>query len=144
MLSLEELEDINIVKGLLKEFHEKTGSEVALNILQNFDIEKSKFIKVFPKEYQRALKQMKEEETLTNEKKVEIKQVEKVEIKNNGIKDIEEVIPDQTKLDKAKGFMKYKRIKGYYRDPAERSKDWKEIYDHEKIRKNVRVQASRY
>ena len=143
MLSLEELEDINIVKGLLKEFHEKTGSEVALNILQNFNIEKSKFIKVFPKEYQRALKQLKEE-TLTEEK-VEIKQVEeKVEVKNNGIKDIEEVIPDQTKLDKARGFMKYKRIKGYYRDPAERSKDWKEVYDHEKIRKNVRVQASRY
>ena len=143
MLSLEELEDINIVKGLLKEFHEKTGSEVALNILQNFNIEKSKFIKVFPKEYQRALKQLKEE-TLTEEK-VEIKQVEeKVEVKNNGIKDIEEVIPDQTKLDKARGFMKYKRIKGYYRNPAERSKDWKEVYDHEKIRKNVRVQASRY
>ena len=140
MLSLEELEDINIVKALLKEFHEKTGSEVALNILQNFNIEKSKFIKVFPKEYQRALKQLKEEETLTEEK-VEIKQVE---VKNNGIKDIEELIPDHTKLDKARGFMKYKRIKGYYRDPDERTKDWKEIYDHEKIRKNVRVQASRY
>ncbi|CAG2182030.1 unnamed protein product, partial [Oppiella nova] len=69
---------------------------------------------------------------------VEVKQTD-----DQKVKDIEDSIPDQTKLDKLRGFMKYKRIKGYYRDVSKRSKDWKEIFDHQFIRNNVRTQASR-
>jgi hypothetical protein len=137
LFPLEENEDINLVKQLLVEFHAKTGSEVAKDILSTFSESRLKFIKVFPKEYQRVLKEMKEEKN-ENQKPIEATQTQQK------VKDIEDSIPDQTKLDKTKGFMKYKRIKGYYRDVAKRSKDWEEIFDHQFIRKNVRTQASRF
>lgn len=42
-----------------------------------------------------------------------------------------------------RGFMKYKRLKGYYRDPQKRLKDWDEVYDYKYIKENVRTQAAR-
>ena len=135
LLPLELEEDITLFKDLLKEFNEKTGSEVAADILNNFETLRQKIVKVFPQEYQRALKQMAEQSV---KPEVEVKQTD-----DQKVKDIEDSIPDQTKLDKVRGFMKYKRIKGYYRDVSKRSKDWKEIFDHQFIRNNVRTQASR-
>ena len=38
--------DVDFVRELLQEFQEKTGSQVALDILNNWDTEKDKFIKV--------------------------------------------------------------------------------------------------
>lgn len=139
LLPLENAEDVFLVKNLLNEFYVKTGSEVADEILRSFNEYREKFVKVFPKEYQRAIRQMKEEqESKKEEKKVPNPQP------NNKVKDIEDSVPDETKLDKTRGFMKYKRIKGYYRDAAKRSKDWDEIFDHKYIRQNVRTQAARY
>lgn len=140
LLPLEEKEDIDLVIELLKEFHQKTGSEVAEEVLNNFQELRLKFVKVFPKEYQRVLNEQKEAAINVKQNTIPIEEKPKQEKK---VKDIEDSIPDQTKLDKVKGFMKYKRIKGYYRDVAKRSKDWNEIFDHQFIRKNVRTQASR-
>ena len=39
--------------------------------------------------------------------------------------------------------MKYRRIDGLYRRVEQRVDDWREVYDHDKIRANVREQASR-
>lgn len=39
--------------------------------------------------------------------------------------------------------MKYKRIKGYYRDPRKRIRDFDEIYDYKQIKDNVRLQSAR-
>lgn len=39
--------------------------------------------------------------------------------------------------------MKYKRIKGYYRDVSGRQSDWSEVYDKQKIRDEVKVQSAR-
>jgi len=39
--------------------------------------------------------------------------------------------------------MKYKRIKGYYRNVQKRLRDWEEVYDHKYISENVQVQAAR-
>lgn len=64
-------------------------------------------------------------------------------------RDIEDVVLSDSrqnvgvKLDKVKGFLRYKRIKGYYRQPDERLKDWREVYDIDRIRSEARVQASR-
>ena len=38
--------DVDFVRELLDEFHQKTGSVVAKSILDNWDAEKAKFIKV--------------------------------------------------------------------------------------------------
>ena len=63
------------------------------------------------------------------------------------IKDIEDSIQDadmeQKKLDKIKGFMKYKRQGGLYRAPEKRIDDWDEIYNFQGVRKGLKVQAAR-
>lgn len=140
LLPLEEKEDIKLIQDLLNEFKEKTGSEVAEEILTNFEESRLKFFKVFPKDFRRVLKERAEAEAAKNVPQIEENKVSEEEQK---VKDIEDAIPDQSKLDKSRGFMKYKRIKGYYRDVSKRSKDWEEIFDHQFIRKNVRTQASR-
>lgn len=58
-VSLEQLdqEDVTFVKNLLVEFKYKTGSEVAENILDNWDQELKYFVKVFPHEFKRVLEE---------------------------------------------------------------------------------------
>lgn len=135
LLPLELPEDIKLVGELLKEFQAKTGSTISATILSEWPGTARHFTKVFPYEYQRALKQMAEDQ------EVEVKEPEPVApVKSTGspVKDIEETVPD-----KLKGFIKYPREKGMYRDAAKRQEDWDEIYNFTGVRKNLRTQAAR-
>lgn len=128
-------DDTKLVLQLLEEFKELTGSLIAEQLLKNWVAYTSQFIKVFPFEYQRALKQR--QATVQND----------VKISEPNIKDIEEAVTDialeQRKLDKVRGFMKYPRETGMYRLAEKRMKDWDEIYNFNHVRKGLRVQAAR-
>lgn len=67
LLPLIEDEDIKFVKNLIKEFVDETGSEVGARLLSNWPDAQKQFVKVFPYEYQRALR----EQQATEVKKVE-------------------------------------------------------------------------
>jgi glutamate synthase (NADPH/NADH) len=130
------------VKSLLLEFIRETGSVVAKDILKHWKITRRFFVKVFPIEYQRA--------TAGNAKPITAPVVvpepaaaeeEKKSAKTVG--DIEDMFGAKTVLDKTRGFLKYPRIKGYYRDTKKRINDWSEVYDIPKIRSEVKVQATR-
>lgn len=141
LLPLNKQEDIAYVKKLLEEFVEKTGSLVAQDLLTLWPEPTTRFVKVFPYEYQRALKQV--EET----KQTEMIVNGSSQTVNAQVKDIEDTIADieieQHKLDKIRGFMKYKRQTGAYRPVENRIDDWDEIYNFQKVRKGLRVQAAR-
>ena len=140
----------------------KTGSEVAQNILDNFDIKIQDFTKVFPYEYQRALKDLEEEKA----KMAEITEKNGQNGKNghdeqngknghddqngkNGhceakISDIEDSVMDVDMkkkkmeiLDKTRGFVKYDREKRLYKDAKSRQDGWDEIYDFKTVRKGM-------
>ncbi|XP_044268260.1 glutamate synthase 1 [NADH], chloroplastic isoform X2 [Tribolium madens] len=135
LCKLEDKEDVDLVKTLLQEFKDLTGSVVAETLINEFEERRKEFVKVFPYEYQRALKQ---------------KQVEQAAINQNSepkIQDIEDAVTDvaleQKKLDKVRGFMKYPRETGMYRPAEKRMKDWDEIYNFGHVRKGLRVQAAR-
>ncbi|XP_043275732.1 glutamate synthase [NADH] isoform X2 [Venturia canescens] len=142
LLPLNKDEDIAYVKTLLEEFIEKTGSLIAQDLLLTWPEPTTRFVKVFPYEYQRALQQL-----------AEAKQVAEPVINGNSknseaeVKDIEDSIQDgdmeQRKLDKIKGFMKYKRQTMVYRPAEKRLNDWEEIYDFKGVRKGLKVQAAR-
>ncbi|KYN40441.1 Putative glutamate synthase [NADPH], partial [Trachymyrmex septentrionalis] len=142
LLPLNKPEEIAYVKQLLEEFIEKTGSLIAQDLLATWPEPTTRFVKVFPYEYQRALKQLEEEKQQTpnviNGN---------AQITNGKIKDIEDSIEDaemaQRKLDKIKGFMKYSRQKIMYRPAEKRINDWDEIYNFQGVRKTLRVQAAR-
>ncbi|KAG1666594.1 putative glutamate synthase [NADPH] [Nymphon striatum] len=147
LLPLDQEDDMKVVFDLLKEFVDKTGSVKAQEILTNWPASCQHFIKVFPVEYQKALKQLEEEkenlEKLTNESDVDKSAGPEKPIEPK-VKDIEDVVPINMKsLDKTRGFMKYKRNKQSYRKVEERHEDWKEIYDHSAVRKELKVQAAR-
>ncbi|XP_018022904.1 glutamate synthase [NADH] isoform X2 [Hyalella azteca] len=149
LLPLEKEEDLAYVANLLKLFVEKTGSIVAEDILSDWPAKASNFVKVFPYEYQRALRQIAEREALKEEEKLPVKEPAKNE---PVVQDIEDTIADSQQMDKSKaerildktrGFMKYKRQTKTYRDADARQKDWDEIYNHENVRKGLKTQAAR-
>lgn len=129
LLPVDTDEDMTFVKNFMQEFIDKTGSEVAKTLLSQWPISAEKFVKVFPHEYQRALKQMAEE--AQSMKKVE---------QAPAIKDIEDVAG---KLDKIRGFMKYTRETHPYRNAEVRMNDYKEIYNYSHVRNSLKTQAAR-
>ncbi|XP_073951768.1 uncharacterized protein [Choristoneura fumiferana] len=142
LLPLELEDDLQLVKTLLQEFVEYTGSLIAKQVLETWPAEAKQFVKVFPYEYQRALKQL------------AIQQAPKVEAngrEENGIADIEEAVRDleldkknlEKVLDKTRGFIKYPRETSIYRPAEKRLRDWDEIYNFNHVRRGLRVQAAR-
>ncbi|KAH8320269.1 hypothetical protein KR067_012968 [Drosophila pandora] len=150
LLPLEIEKDVQLVKQLLADFIEKTGSKVAKELLANWAQAQSKFVKVFPYEYQKALQDLAEQEAL--EQPLKTSAIENGNGKHEPhIKDIEEAIQDvaleqkraERVLDKTRGFVKYKREAAPYRDAGDRQKDWDEVYNFPHVRKNLKVQAAR-
>lgn len=152
LLPLEHDYDKDVVKGLLKDFVEHTDSVIAKDLLATWPKECDKFVKVFPFEFQRALKAA-EDEKLRNLQQNNIANIQNGAAKENEptINDIEESIKnaenEQKKLgvilDKTRGFIKYKRETVIYRNPADRQKDYNEIYNFKHVRKGLKVQAAR-
>ena len=54
---LVESDDVVVVKELIKKHRDLTGSTVAKNILDNWGAYQPKFVKVFPREFRRAMKE---------------------------------------------------------------------------------------
>ncbi|KAK6621297.1 hypothetical protein RUM43_011603 [Polyplax serrata] len=143
--------DYTIILDLLKEFYEKTDSVIAKCLLDTWPQPAKKFVKIFPYEFQRALRMMAEESA--NE--TAVNGVNGIHLLASGgetkVKDIEDAILDQDMqrrklekiLEKRKGFVKYSRETGIYREPEKRLKDWDEIYNFDHVRKGLRVQAAR-
>lgn len=147
LLSLSDDEDVDYVKSLLNEFIVHTDSLVAQEILQNWSDASKKFVKVFPYEYQRALKQLKLE-AIEEAEDVPKSEEDQVMVNGNGtaqIKDIEDVAQNgvEQKLDKTRGFIKYKRETGIYRNATDRQKDYEEVYNFKNVRKNLKTQTAR-
>ncbi|XP_037934060.1 putative glutamate synthase [NADPH] isoform X2 [Teleopsis dalmanni] len=151
LLTLELKKDETVIKELLGDFIQKTNSKIAKEILEKWAESKTKFVKVFPYEYQKALKEL-EAESLKEENKNELITIENGKSNNEpNIKDIEEAIHDialeqkraDRILDKTRGFVKYKRETSIYRDAGDRQKDWDEVYNFPHVRKTLKVQAAR-
>ncbi|XP_049540624.1 uncharacterized protein LOC125954403 [Anopheles darlingi] len=146
LLGLELDEDRQTVKDLLQEFVVETGSEVAKELLSKWPEPCQQFVKVFPYEYQKALKALKEKSVV----KAAVPATNGHQ-KEPQLKDIEESIQDAALakkkldqvLDKTRGFIKYKRETTVYRNAAERQKDWKEVFNFPHVRQNLKVQAAR-
>jgi glutamate synthase (NADPH/NADH) large chain/glutamate synthase (ferredoxin) len=66
---LEELSDDDAaeVRALVEEHAERTGSPVAQRVLEDWDAQRSRFVKVFPADYKRVLAELAAAETTTEE-----------------------------------------------------------------------------
>ena len=128
-----EEEDLSYLKGLLVDFYDKTKSDVAKGILDNWPLSTYSFIKVFPVEYQKVLEAKKA-------KKLEQVAPKPVEDQPAKVVDIED---SANGYDKLKGFYKYERNMEPYRKAEVRINDWNEIFNHGEVRKQLKKQAAR-
>ncbi|XP_050309915.1 uncharacterized protein LOC126745911 [Anthonomus grandis grandis] len=142
LCKLEDRDDVVLVKQLLKEFEELTGSVIASELIKDFDSKVKEFVKVFPYEYQRALKQKASIEQVTPQTIAQSNEPKILDIED-AAGDSHEPKKAERALDKVRGFMKYPRETGVYRPAEKRMKDWDEIYNFQHVRKGLRVQAAR-
>ncbi|CAK7901455.1 glutamate synthase [NADH] [[Candida] anglica] len=152
-----ETEEIAFLRGLIEDHRHYTKSAIADNILNDFNRILPRFVKVLPYDYKKVLEteKAKKAEAKKNELNSFLKAIkedpeadvtngEAAKIKKGHIHrpskaepkvlDLEDTITDITlekkavaKLDKVKGFMKYKRRNEKYRPAKERTNDWNEM-----------------
>ncbi|THV07938.1 NADPH-dependent glutamate synthase [Dendrothele bispora CBS 962.96] len=147
--------EIAALRSLIEDHRHFTGSEVANRVLQDFHHLLPLFVRVMPLDYKRVLEEQaarEKEEKLRSSiiDMIPSRTASQVDLAS-GLEDIllprtpkpraEPFVPDLedslvddsttkqrlNKLDKTRGFMKYKRLAEAYRPPRKRVKDWKEI-----------------
>eukprot|EP00755_Sulcionema_specki_P022338 Sspe_Gene.13827::Locus_4764_Transcript_3_3_Confidence_0.600_Length_6401::g.13827::m.13827/K00264/GLT1; glutamate synthase (NADPH/NADH) len=142
LMSVTDRTESGWLRATISEFQEATGSEVAQLLLSNWSVRINEFVKVLPRDYARAMREL---ATAKAEGKEDMEPTEEEIAKLALIPDIEEVVKiakSGSKLDKLRGFKKYPRKADPYRDPKERLKDFEELtMRHDK--ENLQIQASR-
>eukprot|EP00158_Paraphelidium_tribonemae_P009771 Partr_v1_DN28960_c0_g1_i1_m24917 putative glutamate synthase len=149
MIDLETLteQDQAEVQQLISNHVKFTGSALGDRILSNWKVEAKRFLKVFPKDYKAALNASTRVEEADNiENAPEPNQEPTMQVV-----DIEDAAMDDRlkprdiknlKVDRVRGFSKYKRKTDAYRDPKVRLGDWKELNQRLKPAE-LKVQAAR-
>lgn len=151
MVELETVNDderVAELRDLIEDHRHYTGSEIADRVLKNFNEYLPKFVMVMPTEYRRLLEKQKAEKlAATAPAKEECTKVHKkaepqVEDLEDSVLDEEAILARRAKLDKVRGFMKYKRKTDSYRNSKKRVGDWDEI-NNRLTRTELHEQAAR-
>ncbi|QCE00220.1 glutamate synthase [Vigna unguiculata] len=162
---VEEEEDIYTLRMLIQQHQRHTNSLLAKEVLDDFENLLPKFIKVFPREYKRALASVKSEEASKDavvhaakdaeEQDDEAQAVEKdafEELKKLAAASLNE---KQSQAEapkrpsrvsdaiKHRGFVAYEREGVQYRDPNVRMTDWKEVMEETKPGPLLKTQSAR-
>uniref|UniRef100_A0A6N2KJ79 glutamate synthase (NADH) n=1 Tax=Salix viminalis TaxID=40686 RepID=A0A6N2KJ79_SALVM len=156
---VEEEEDIMTLKMMIQQHQRHTNSQLAREVLADFDNLLPKFIKVYPRDYKRVLANMKEEsavkEAAKNEAELrekdafeELKKLAAASLngKSNQKVEEDESLKRPTRVNNAvkhRGFISYKREGVQYRDPNVRMNDWKEVVESSKPGPLLNTQSAR-
>ncbi|KAG5533868.1 hypothetical protein RHGRI_027909 [Rhododendron griersonianum] len=163
-----EEEDVMTLKMMIQQHQRHTNSQLAREVLSDFDGLLPKFVKVIPRDYKRVLSSMKVEESakegaeriskeVDEHEEVEIMEKDAFEelkklaaVSTNGkaIQKVAEVdqlkrptrVPDAVKNG---GFIAYEREGISYRDPNVRMNDWKEVMVEVKPGPLLKTQSAR-
>ncbi|KAF7816701.1 glutamate synthase [NADH], amyloplastic isoform X1 [Senna tora] len=164
---VEDEEDIMTLRMLIQQHQRHTNSELAKEVLANFENLLPKFIKVFPREYKRVLASMKAEAASKEAVEVAAKDAEEPDEGEPAEKDAFEELkklaaaslnekPSQAEQAEApkrpsrvahavkhRGFVAYEREGVQYRDPNVRMNDWKEVMEESKPGPLLKTQSAR-
>ncbi|KAJ2157277.1 glutamate synthase [NADH] [Coemansia sp. RSA 552] len=126
-----------------------TGSVRAQRVVQRFSEELPRFVKVFPHDYKRVLKADKKAEEAPEEAPKGPEPQPQPQSQSSALVDIEDAMVDDSllserfkKLDKLRGFSRYKRRSDGYRNARRRTGDWNEIARRQ-TKAQLQVQAAR-
>uniref|UniRef100_A0A1S3XS81 Glutamate synthase [NADH], amyloplastic n=1 Tax=Nicotiana tabacum TaxID=4097 RepID=A0A1S3XS81_TOBAC len=163
---VEEDDDIMTLKMMIQQHQRNTNSQLAKDVLADFDNLLPRFIKVFPRNYQRVLASMKKEEAnkAANERAIkEAEEQEEADLKEKDAfeelkklaaasKDQSSQVEEEKTLKrptevadavKHRGFVAYERQGVSYRDPDVRMRDWKEVMEESKPSPLLKTQSAR-
>ncbi|OMO88406.1 hypothetical protein CCACVL1_08410 [Corchorus capsularis] len=167
---VEEEEDIMNLKMMIQQHQRHTNSQLAREVLADFDNLLPKFIKVFPRDYKRILAKMKEEKASKESleraaKEAEVEEQDEVELKEKDafeeLKKLAAASMNQKSSEvcmeaeqvkrpsrvsdavKHRGFVAYEREGVQYRDPNVRMNDWKEVMEETKPGPLINTQSAR-
>ncbi|RCI06281.1 glutamate synthase [NADH] [Rhizopus stolonifer] len=125
------------LRDLIEDHRHYTGSEIADRVLKNFNEYLPKFV------MERAAKIQKAAAIVRPCAQEHAKKAEpSVEDLEDSILDEEAILSRRAKLDKVRGFIKYKRRTDRYRDATKRTGDWEEI-NNRLTRSQLHEQAAR-
>lgn len=139
--------EIAFLRGLIEDHRHYTGSEVAERVLTDFNRVLARFVKVLPHDYKKVLEQEAVRAREAKERELRsfmvIKEDPSADATNGEVArlrghakaeplilDVEDVVEEPAKpekLDRVKGFLKYRRRNEKYRPAEERVKDWDEM-----------------
>ncbi|XP_038993737.1 glutamate synthase [NADH], amyloplastic-like isoform X3 [Hibiscus syriacus] len=163
---VEEEEDTVTLKMMIQQHQRHTNSQLAREVLADFENLLPKFIKVFPRDYKRVLAKMKDEEASKealehaeeavdqdeaelNEKDAfeELKKLAAASLNEKSSLTVEaEPVQRPTQVSDAvkhRGFVAYEREGVQYRDPNVRMNDWKEVMEESKPGPLLKTQSAR-
>ncbi|GAV66210.1 GATase_2 domain-containing protein/GXGXG domain-containing protein/Glu_synthase domain-containing protein/Glu_syn_central domain-containing protein/Pyr_redox_2 domain-containing protein [Cephalotus follicularis] len=161
---VEEEEDIMTLRMMIQQHQRHTNSQLAREVLADFQNLLPKFIKVFPRDYKHILASMKEEaskEALGSAAEEqdeagskdmdafeELKKLAAASLNGKSHQKVEEPEPSKrpTRVNEAikhRGFIAYEREGVQYRDPNVRMNDWKEVMEESKPGPLLKTQSAR-
>lgn len=159
---VEEEDDIMTLKMMIQQHQRHSNSQLAREVLADFEAFLPKFVKVFPRDYKRVLQEMKavnaakeaeEADLMKKDAFEELKRMVEVDSsqhkKDDGAykqNELKVVAQRPTKVDNAekhRGFLKYERETLAYRDAAERINDWEEVVEENKPGPLLKTQSAR-
>ena len=140
--------EIAQLRGLIEDHRHFTGSAVADRVLKNFNRMLSYFVRVIPLDYKRVLEENAAREIeekarqsmldlIPSQAQLDAEAASGASTPKHpepSVGDVEDAMLDTetavargAKLDKVRGFMKYKRMGESYRPARKRTKDWSEV-----------------
>ncbi|KAL5568342.1 hypothetical protein UlMin_024917 [Ulmus minor] len=153
-------EDIMTLRMMIQQHQRHTNSQLAREVLDDFENLLPKFIKVIPREYKRVLANMKAQEASKDEERdeevnleekdafEELKKLAASSVNGKPNEKIEEAEsskrPSQvSNAVKHRGFISYEREGVQYRDPNVRMNDWEEVMEETKSGPLLKTQSAR-
>ncbi|MFQ6638064.1 hypothetical protein Gotur_013400 [Gossypium turneri] len=160
---IEEEEDIVTLKMMIQQHQRHTNSQLAREVLADFESLLPKFIKVFPRDYKRVLAKMKDQEASERAAKEAEEQDEVELMEKDAFEELKklaaassnekssltveaEPVKRPTQVSDAvkhRGFVAYEREGVQYRDPNVRMNDWKEVMEESKPGPLLKTQSAR-
>ncbi|KAB2054543.1 hypothetical protein ES319_A12G262100v1 [Gossypium barbadense] len=160
---IEEEEDIVTLKMMIQQHQRHTNSQLASEVLADFESLLPKFIKVFPRDYKRVLAKMKDQKASERAAKEAEEQDEVELMEKDAFEELKklaaassnekssltveaEPVKRPTQVSDAvkhRGFVAYEREGVQYRDPNVRMHDWKEVMEESKPGPLLKTQSAR-
>ncbi|XP_059431841.1 glutamate synthase [NADH], amyloplastic-like [Corylus avellana] len=162
---VEEEEDVMTLRIMVQQHQRHTNSQLAKEVLANFENLLPKFIKVIPREYKRVLASLKvegaskeaaehaakeqdEAELMEKDAFEQLKKLAAASLNEKSNQKVEEAKslkrPTQvTDAVKHRGFVSYEREGVQYRDPSVRMNDWEEVTEESKPGPLLKTQSAR-